>query len=132
MALRITGVDPILLEEIKQILSGGLRCHGTALSLHDMSLDQGELSLTKLADVLARFLAERKSATLSERLTDESLVHSGALPKVITFPYSRHSSYRELCHLVRVFDPKDIYPCTVDEAHWNEGTSVYAPPPLIN
>ena len=124
--LRITGADTDLLKEIKQILSGGLRFHGTALSLHDIGFGQGELSLTKLAEVLAQFVAERKRASVSESLTDNSPVQTKALPKVITFPYSRHSSYRELCHLVRVFNPKDIYPSTVDEAHWVEGMPVYA------
>jgi len=41
-----------------------------------------------------------------------------ALPRVITFPYSRHSSYPELCHLVDVFKPKDVWPCTVDVTEW--------------
>ncbi len=43
---------------------------------------------------------------------------SKSLPRKITFPYSRHSSYPELCHLVEAFQPKDIWPCTVDEAEW--------------
>lgn len=34
------------------------------------------------------------------------------------FPYSRHSSYEELCHLVRVLKPSDIYPCSIDEKNW--------------
>ncbi|KAK5018274.1 swr1 complex component [Cryomyces antarcticus] len=41
------------------------------------------------------------------------------LPREITFPYSRHSSYDELRMLVRAFKPKDIYPCTVDEHQWS-------------
>jgi DNA cross-link repair 1C protein len=42
----------------------------------------------------------------------------GELPRVIQFPYSRHSSYPELCHLVEIFRPKDIWPCTVDIDEW--------------
>lgn len=34
------------------------------------------------------------------------------------FPYSRHSSYEELCELVNAFKPRDVYPCTVDEENW--------------
>lgn len=45
----------------------------------------------------------------------------GSLPKTITFPYSRHSSYPELCDLVRIFKPKDVYQCTVNEEFWDEG-----------
>lgn len=41
----------------------------------------------------------------------------------IHFPYSRHSSYSELCELVAAFKPADIYPCTVDEQTWTEDVS---------
>jgi hypothetical protein len=41
-----------------------------------------------------------------------------------TFPYSRHSSYTELCHLVEAFKPKDIWPCTVDKANWSAAQSM--------
>lgn len=40
------------------------------------------------------------------------------------FPYSRHSSYSELCELVAAFRPKDIHPCTVDQSSWNEDISI--------
>ena len=43
---------------------------------------------------------------------------SSTLPNRIRFPYSRHSSYRELCDLVSVFKPMDIWPCTVDPIRW--------------
>ncbi|KAI9751033.1 MAG: hypothetical protein M4579_006208 [Chaenotheca gracillima] len=46
------------------------------------------------------------------------------LPQTIVFPYSRHSSYAELCHLVGSFKPKTVYPCTVDEEGWEEGCSM--------
>ncbi|KAH8763581.1 beta-lactamase-like protein [Diaporthe sp. PMI_573] len=45
----------------------------------------------------------RSSATLSNR---------------IRFPYSRHSSYGELCQFVSAFKPKDVWPCTVDTMRW--------------
>ncbi|OAL47259.1 hypothetical protein IQ07DRAFT_682730 [Pyrenochaeta sp. DS3sAY3a] len=38
--------------------------------------------------------------------------------RTIRFPYSRHSSYSELCFLVAAFNPMDVFPCTVDEAQW--------------
>jgi hypothetical protein len=41
-----------------------------------------------------------------------------------TFPYSRHSSYTELCHLIEAFKPKDIWPCTVDKANWSAAQSM--------
>lgn len=43
---------------------------------------------------------------------------SSTLPNRIRFPYSRHSSYRELCHLLSVLKPRDIWPCTVDPFRW--------------
>lgn len=49
---------------------------------------------------------------------------ASSLPNRIKFPYSRHSSYRELCHLLEVLRPRDIWPCTVDHMRWiKEGTS---------
>ncbi len=41
-----------------------------------------------------------------------------------TFPFSRHSSYQELRHLVRSFRPSDVYPCVVDEKTWTESKSI--------
>lgn len=46
------------------------------------------------------------------------------LPKTITFPYSRHSSYSELCDLVEAFKPTEVYPCTVDEKSWTREMSM--------
>lgn len=40
------------------------------------------------------------------------------LPRLIRFPYSRHSSYPELCHLLALFRPRDVWPCTVDPQQW--------------
>ena len=43
----------------------------------------------------------------------------GALPNKIFFPYSRHSSYPELCHLVEAFKPRDVWPCTAIQREWH-------------
>ncbi|RYP26550.1 hypothetical protein DL768_011690 [Monosporascus sp. mg162] len=40
------------------------------------------------------------------------------LPNRIVFPYARHSSLPELRHLVRTFNPKDVWPCTFDFLSW--------------
>ncbi|CAO2658095.1 Nn.00g073550.m01.CDS01 [Neocucurbitaria sp. VM-36] len=42
----------------------------------------------------------------------------------IRFPYSRHSSYLELCGLVEALKPMDVYPCTVDEDNWTPAASM--------
>ncbi|MCJ1309770.1 hypothetical protein MMC25_003431 [Agyrium rufum] len=47
-----------------------------------------------------------------------AFAESHELPRNITFPFSRHSSFDELRHLVEVFRPKDIFPCTVEEDLW--------------
>lgn len=41
-----------------------------------------------------------------------------------TFPYSRHSSYQELRELVQAFNPKDVYPCTVDRGSYTTDVSM--------
>lgn len=47
------------------------------------------------------------------------------LPKTIYFPYSRHSSYPELCAFVDAFNPRDVWPCTVIPEEWiRNGTSI--------
>ena len=50
--------------------------------------------------------------------------YKSRLTKYESFPYSRHSSYNELCHLVEAFKPKNIHPCTVDEANWTPVSSM--------
>ncbi|KAL5119686.1 hypothetical protein ACEQ8H_002292 [Pleosporales sp. CAS-2024a] len=50
--------------------------------------------------------------------------NEGMKNRTIRFPYSRHSSYEELCHLVSAFQPRDIFPCTVDEISWTPGISI--------
>ncbi|KAH0489731.1 hypothetical protein TgHK011_010147 [Trichoderma gracile] len=48
-----------------------------------------------------------------------------SLPNVIRFPYSRHSSYAELCHLVDAFRPRDVWPCTFHLEAWqSRGMSI--------
>ena len=67
-------------------------------------------------------MADRRSKSLTD--SPEDNVREEALPRIITFPYSRHSSYEELCDLVKAFNPKDVYPCTVDEKNWHEGKNI--------
>jgi len=105
------------------MLLAGLHSSRKALVLNDAQLDfkQDDFTLKELVDILARSAAQ---TTPAEDVipVKEAEVH---LPKIITFPYSRHSSYAELRHLVRVFKPVDIYPCTVNKADWHDSESTY-------
>ena len=42
------------------------------------------------------------------------------LPRVILFPYARHSTFEELRQLVKTFTPRDVWPCTFDAEHWRQ------------
>ncbi|KAJ4358332.1 swr1 complex component [Didymosphaeria variabile] len=61
---------------------------------------------------------ENLATVLSTHLTRPQEVGS-LLNRTIRFPYSRHSSFAELCELVDAFRPKDVFPCTVDENRWD-------------
>jgi hypothetical protein len=71
--------------------------------------EEDDISLPTLVSVLSN-----RAEEASEESTDET----------IRFPYSRHSSYSELCTLVDALKPKDVYPCTVDEETWNPTVSM--------
>ena len=122
IVFRFGNTDELVKMDIRRMLLDGFRSNRTALLLNEISLDEKDLPITKLTEVLARSTAEKRGVSLNESPTDKGLVQTESLPRVITFPYSRHSSYEELCHLVKVFNPKDVYPCTVDEENWDEGT----------
>ena len=98
-----------------------LRSNHNYISLDNMGLEryQDDLDLSDLIAILSRAVSEKQSKMVKEDIDGQR--SEKVLPKVIAFPYARHSSYSELCHLVKVFNPKDIYPCTVCEDNWHEG-----------
>ena len=94
----------------------------TTLSLDGLGFDaEAETSLKEFISVLAghddpiKTKREKCSAKVMESPTADRVIH---------FPYSRHSSLSELRHLVSVFRPKDICPCTVELASWSEDVSM--------
>lgn len=58
------------------------------------------------------------SAGMSTTAVEEDQHGIANMPKTIRFPFSRHSSYPELCAFVDAFQPKDVWPCTVDPNEW--------------
>ncbi|KAE9975912.1 hypothetical protein BLS_002356 [Venturia inaequalis] len=91
-----------------------------------LELEEEKMSPDELVDMLVRV-----SASAAENSQQEASVHVGTadhspLPRTITFPYSRHSSYSELCALVKAFQPRDVYACTVDEQTWAPDVSMEA------
>lgn len=74
-----------------------------------------DLSLQKLVAALASSVSKQHSEKAESSRN-----------KTIRFPYSRHSSYTELCELVAAFKPRDVFPCTVDEATWTPDLSMRA------
>lgn len=58
-----------------------------------------------------------------KRRSGSSTPQAVELPRVIRFPYSRHSSYSELCQFVGIFKPLDIWPCTENIQYWWENST---------
>ncbi|KAF3036617.1 swr1 complex component [Didymella keratinophila] len=108
-------------------LSKVLKMLQYALSTGSASVDFG-LHLQRESQVSENDLSLKKFvAALS---TNASRQQQGKIEphrnKTIRFPYSRHSSYSELCELVAAFKPRDVFPCTVDEATWTPELSMKA------
>lgn len=77
--------------------------------------DQNEAMIGTAVQAIAKKLQLRRDERV---LRAQDTAAPEPLPNVITFPYSRHSSYEELCHLVEAFNPKDVWPCTVSPGEW--------------
>ncbi|KAK1149554.1 hypothetical protein N8T08_005103 [Aspergillus melleus] len=120
--------DPRSLSQTRKALFDAFRSKTKALSLDSYGMkDDHEISLDNLIRILSRGhsremlwldVAQHPSG---QEQNDQA---GDSLPKIIHFPYSRHSSYFELCELVAAFKPKDIVPCTVDPFIWNEDVSM--------
>ncbi|KAL4798099.1 hypothetical protein BDV19DRAFT_35842 [Aspergillus venezuelensis] len=111
----------------KKALSEAFNSRSKALSLSKYGMtDAAGKSLDDLVNVLSRGRADVDSlASVGLRSSTDILDQSGnPLPRTIRFPYSRHSSYTELCKLVAAFRPRDIFPCTVDPKEWDESISM--------
>lgn len=85
----------------------------------NISLDIDIASLDKNQSVkdTVRVLVEKLRAVSKQQVAKPSTPER-TLPRIIRFPYSRHSSYPELCDLLKTFCPKDVWPCTVNPFEW--------------
>ncbi|KAL2755481.1 hypothetical protein ACRALDRAFT_2058915 [Sodiomyces alcalophilus JCM 7366] len=94
--------------------------HGRSISLHLLMSSLGDRNEANLRSALVSIMKKTQLGR-GEKVVAGSAGHAdGMLPDTITFPYSRHSSYPELCHLVQTFAPRDVWPCTVDPIQWHK------------
>jgi hypothetical protein len=130
------GLPPFEMADIRKLME---TC---AKAIHN------EESAAQIRDLIQQAIDEGKNLTdLNLHLEKEALKHDDShslqslisaisslpapqtrgprsLNRTIHFPYSRHSSHSELCSLISALNPKDVYPCTVDEAAWSPSTSI--------
>ncbi|KAG9522317.1 hypothetical protein KCV07_g3096, partial [Aureobasidium melanogenum] len=81
----------------------------------DDEFDMDNLPIDKLVPALTRLITGKSKQEEEDRTKQQ---------RQITFPFSRHSSYLELRELVQAFNPKDIYPCTVDQSTYTYDVSM--------
>ncbi|KAK0641007.1 beta-lactamase-like protein [Cercophora newfieldiana] len=85
-----------------------------------LDLERAEFGENDEIKLSSAFQAIAKKTKLIREKPPTNATDDQALPTVITFPYSRHSSYHELCHLLEALKPRDVWPCTVDVRDWLE------------
>lgn len=114
------------LSQMRNVLSAAFRSKRKALSLDQYGVkEEGNISLQKLVEMLGRALSDGAKSDLTKTIVSRDPSPGEHISYHIQrFPYSRHSSYSELCELVAAFRPKDIHPCTVDPSSWNEAVSI--------
>ncbi|KAF2813063.1 uncharacterized protein BDZ99DRAFT_411482, partial [Mytilinidion resinicola] len=126
--------NPDLLSIVLKLLSTTITDSKDSITLEPSTAENGScedvtlldnLPIKDLIPILAKGAARQASHPTPSSENGKCLpIQEGGLPKTIKFPYSRHSSYRELCELVQAFRPRDVYPCTVDAANWTSELSI--------
>ncbi|KPM43263.1 hypothetical protein AK830_g3245 [Neonectria ditissima] len=118
-ALWVDDVSPDAVSNLRKALT---RAISTGRNLY---LDREIASFGNESSVAEAVVRIAEIYAASKQLVVEDRPGPAGLPTRIQFPYSRHSSYSELCQLVEVFRPKDVWPCTVNPDEWlSEGTSI--------
>ena len=117
--------EPKRLSNTLQQLALALKTRKSGISLEELGLDpETEITLQLLVERMALFECTNQSSRQVAVAPDTKAGNARAPSDTIHFPYSRHSSYGELRHLVSVFRPRDICPCTVDEETWTDEVSM--------
>jgi hypothetical protein len=104
-------------EEPHPALASIMKTVSTGRSLH-LDLGISEFSDDFAASMQSALKALTGWKAKLDHTINADTVNEPSLPKSIRFPYSRHSSYAELCHFVETFSPLDVWPCTEDSQHW--------------
>ncbi|KAI4092965.1 MAG: hypothetical protein LQ344_003181 [Seirophora lacunosa] len=112
------------------------------LNLLNQSLREDAVSLDRFACLLGDVANQKESLQdsfvsvslpLNCRPLGDSSTHLvrrmsyGIEPRLIRyqrFPYSRHSSYEEMCHLLSVIRTMDVWPCVTNEKSWATGVMI--------
>ncbi|KAK1463096.1 artemis protein [Colletotrichum melonis] len=116
-------ISPEAKLRLSEFLETGAKT-GRSLSLDLDIASFGEKNQAAIMDAFQAVGRKKHLEEQSTQITQPAIDGlSGKLPRVITFPYSRHSSYQELCDLVRIFRPKDVWPCTVNPVDWLRNTT---------
>ncbi|KAK1527782.1 artemis protein [Colletotrichum paranaense] len=116
-------ISPEAKFRLSEFLETGVKT-GRSLSLDLDIASFGEKNQAAIMDAFQAVGRKKHLEEQSTQITQPAIDGlSGKLPRVITFPYSRHSSYQELCDLVRIFRPKDVWPCTVNPVDWLRNTT---------
>ncbi|KAH2316420.1 hypothetical protein KXV47_001110 [Aspergillus fumigatus] len=117
--------DPETLSQMRKDLTEAFKSKNKALPLDSYGMkDVSDIPLQELVHILGRGRSDKEMWSDDVKASALRDTSGNRLPKTIYFPYSRHSSYEELCELVSAFKPRDVYPCTVDALEWDEDVSM--------
>ncbi|OOF97246.1 hypothetical protein ASPCADRAFT_46026 [Aspergillus carbonarius ITEM 5010] len=117
--------DRQALSQTRQVLVDAFRSKTKVFSLDGYGMkDAHEMSLENFISILSRGRPDGEDWSGMNQHTHLRDRQGNPLPRIIHFPYSRHSSYTELCDLVSAFKPRDVHPCTVDPINWDEEVSI--------
>lgn len=113
--------DETAFNTIREALKGARASGSSTISLEGLGLESDvEVSLRHLAKLMSQQKEERGRKAAEVALAGQK--HQ----QTIHFPFSRHSSYEELRHLLSVFRPQEVHACTVDISSWSEEVSMKA------